>query len=341
MTAGSQPAQTRGEEAVDRRTFVIGTVASAAGAVAVPALAEDAYPNHAITIINTYPPGGANELVTRPLAAALEPVLKQPVVMETKAGASGQVGAQYVASAKPDGYTLLTHNTSISGSAEVDKLFGRKPKFTNADFIPIARIVADPCLLLVNDQQPYKSLKEFVDDAKKRPNQIIFSSAGLYSAIHIPMALFAKAAGGLQLRHLPTNGGGPALTALLGNNAQVGVISVSGALAQVKAGKLRPLASFGGKRSKALPDVPTMKELGYNIEYYLWVGILAPKGTPNDAVSVLRAGIKQVVHTDQFKATLTNIGLELDYLDGPDFAKFWAEDAKRVVGAVDLIGRVQ
>ena len=341
MTAGSQPAQTRGEEAVDRRTFVIGTVASAAGAVAVPALAEDAYPNHAITIINPYPPGGANELVTRPLAAALEPVLKQPVVMETKAGASGQVGAQYVASAKPDGYTLLTHNTSISGSAEVDKLFGRKPKFTNADFIPIARIVADPCLLLVNDQQPYKSLKEFVDDAKKRPNQIIFSSAGLYSAIHIPMALFAKAAGGLQLRHLPTNGGGPALTALLGNNAQVGVISVSGALAQVKAGKLRPLASFGGKRSKALPDVPTMKELGYNIEYYLWVGILAPKGTPKDAVSVLRAGIKQVVHTDQFKATLTNIGLELDYLDGPDFAKFWAEDAKRVVGAVDLIGRVQ
>ena len=94
-------------------------------------------------------------------------------------------------------------------------------------------------------------------------------------------------------------------------------------------------------RSKALPDVPTMKELGYNIEYYLWVGILAPKGTPDDAVSVLRAGIKQVVHTDQFKATLTNIGLELDYLDGPDFAKFWAEDAKRVVGAVDLIGRVQ
>ena len=323
---------------MDRRSFLAGTVALAATA---PVLAQEKFPSHAITIINPYPPGGANELVTRPLAAALEPVLKQPVVMETKAGASGQVGAQYVASAKPDGYTPLTHNTSISGSAEVDKLFGRKPKFTNADFIPIARIVADPCLLLVNDQQPYKSLKEFVDDAKKRPNQIIFSSAGLYSAIHIPMALFAKAAGGLQLRHLPTNGGGPALTALLGNNAQVGVISVSGALAQVKAGKLRPLASFGGKRSKALPDVPTMKELGYNIEYYLWVGILAPKGTPDDAVSVLRAGIKQVVHTDQFKATLANIGLELDYLDGPDFAKFWAADAKRVVGAVDVMGRVQ
>jgi len=323
---------------VDRRSFVLGTAALAA---ARPAFAQEKYPSRAITIINPYPPGGANELVTRPLAAAMEPVLKQPVVIETKAGASGQVGAQYVAQSKPDGYTLLTHNTSISGAAEVDKLFGRKPKFTNADFIPLARIVADPCLLLVNDQQPYKTLKELVDDAKKRPNAIIFSSAGLYSAIHIPMALFAKAAGGLQLRHLPTNGGGPALTALLGNNAQCGVISVSGALAQVKAGKLRPLASFGGKRSKALPDVPIMKELGYNIEYYLWVGIFAPKGTPKEATTTLRAAMSQVVHTDQFKTTLANIGLELDYLDEPDFAKFWATDAKRVVNAVDAIGRVQ
>ena len=323
---------------MDRRSFVLGAAAFAA---ARPARAEDAFPSRAITIINPYPPGGANELVTRPLAAGMEPILKQPVVLETKAGASGSVGAQYVASAKPDGYTLLTHNTSISGTGEVDRLFGRKPKFTNDDFIPIARIVADPCALVVNDQQPYKSLKELVDDAKKRPNQIIFSSAGLYSAIHIPMALFAKAAGGLQLRHLPTNGGGPALTALLGNNAQIGVISVSGSLAQVKAGKLRPLALFGGKRSKALPDVPTMKELGYDLEYYLWVGIFAPKNTPRGAITTLRSAIKAVVHTDNFNTQLTNLGLDLDYLDEPEFAKFWAEDAKRVIEAVDIIGRVQ
>jgi tripartite-type tricarboxylate transporter receptor subunit TctC len=323
---------------MDRRRFILGTAALAA---AGPARAEDTYPSRAITIINPYPPGGANELVTRPLAAGMEPILKQPVVLETKAGAAGSVGAQFVASAKPDGYTLLTHNTSISGTPEVDRLFGRKPKFTNDDFVPIARIVADPCALVVNDQQPYKSLKELVDDAKKRPSQIIFSSAGLYSAIHIPMALFAKAAGGLQLRHLPTNGGGPALTALLGNNAQIGVISVSGSLSQIKAGKLRPLALFGGKRSKALPDVPTMKELGYNLEYYLWVGIFAPKNTPNGAITTLRSAINAVVHTDHFNTQLTNLGLELDYLDEPEFAKFWAADAKRVIEAVDIIGRVQ
>ena len=153
---------------MDRRSFVIGSAPPPRPRAFSPGIAQDAFPTHAITIVNPYPPGGANELVDRPLAAALEPVIKKPVVIETKAGAAGAVGAQFVASAKPDGYTLLTHNTSISGFAEVDKLFGRTPKFTSANFIPIARLVADPCVFVVNDQQPYKSLKEFTDDAKKR-----------------------------------------------------------------------------------------------------------------------------------------------------------------------------
>jgi tripartite-type tricarboxylate transporter receptor subunit TctC len=306
-----------------------------------PSNAQPAYPTHAITVINPFPPGGASDVVTRPLVATLEPILKQPVVIETKAGAAGQVGAQVAAHAKPDGYTLLTHITSISGFAEVDRLFGRTPKFTNADFIPLARVVADPCLIIVNDKQPYKTLKEFVEDAKKRPNEIIFSSSGLYGALHIPTALFMKAAGDLKLRHLPTNGGGPALTALLGNNSQVLASSVSAAMSQIKAGKVRPLALFGGTRSKSLPDVPTMKELGYNIEYYLWVGLFAPKGTPDNAVTVLRDAINKGAHGDQFKGALTNLGLELAYMDQPEFAKFWAEDAARIENAVRQIGRVQ
>jgi tripartite-type tricarboxylate transporter receptor subunit TctC len=262
---------------MDRRSFVAGAAAALATR---PALAQEAYPSRAITIISPFPPGGASEVVTRPLAAAMEPLIKQPLVIETKAGAAGQVGAQVVAAAKPDGYTLLSHITSISGFAEVDRLFGRPVKFTNADFIPIARVVADPCVLVVNDKQPYKTLKELVDDVQKRPNQIIFSSSGLYGALHIPLALFAMAAGGLKMRHLPTAGGGPALTALLGNNSQVLASSISAAMAQIKAGKARPLAMFGAERAKSLPDVPTMKELGYNVEYYLWVGLFAPKGTP-------------------------------------------------------------
>src|ERR1043166_4929402 len=180
---------------MDRRSFVVGAAAVLASS---PARAQEAYPTRAITIISPFPPGGATEVVTRPLAAVMEPIIKQPMVIETKAGAAGQVGAQVAASAKPDGYTLLSHITSISGFAEVDRLFGRPVKFTNADFIPIARVVADPCVLIVNDKQPHKSLQEFVEDARKRPNQIIFSSSGLYGALHIPMALFMQTAANLQ-----------------------------------------------------------------------------------------------------------------------------------------------
>src|SRR5436305_59037 len=186
---------------MDRRSFVVGSAASAATLAARPARAQS-YPAHAVTFINPFPPGGAADVVGRPLAAALEPILKQPCVIETKAGAAGAVGAQFAANARPDGYTLLLHITSISGFAEVDRLFGRTPKFTRADFIPLARFVADPCVFLVNDQQPYRTLAEFVEDARRRPDQIIFTSSGLYGALHIPMALFMHAAGGLKLRHL-------------------------------------------------------------------------------------------------------------------------------------------
>jgi tripartite-type tricarboxylate transporter receptor subunit TctC len=322
---------------MDRRRFLIGTAASALAAA--PAFAQEAFPSHAITIINAFPPGGANDIVTRPLAAAMEPILKQPVVVETKAGAAGQVGAQFVAAAKPDGYTLLSHNTGISGYAEVDKLFGRPPKITRADFIPLARVVAEPILLLVNDQQPYKTLSEFLAAAKAHPDTLVFSSGGLYGASHLPLAYLEKATGPLRLRHLPTNGGGPAIIAILGNNAQVTTQSVSATLPHIKAGKLRPLAVFSATRSKSLPDVPTLKELGFDVEYYLWVGIFAPRGTPPEIVTTLRAAIGKAVQSDQFKTALANAGQELAYLDGPEFQKFWDIDGRRTDEAVMSIGR--
>ena len=323
---------------MDRRSFVIGTAALAA---AGPTHAQETFPSRAITIVNAFPPGGANDIATRPFASALEPVIKQPVVVETKAGAGGQVGAQVAANAKPDGYTLLSHNNGISGYEEVDKLFGRQPKTTRADFIPLARLIADPVLVLVNDQQPYKTLKDFIDDAKKRPEAIVYSSGGLYGATHLPVALFEKVTGIPKLRHLPTNGGGPAITALLGNNAQMSTQSVSASLPHIKAGKLRPLASFGGKRSASVPDVPTVKELGFNMEYYLWVGIFAPKGTPVNTVATLSGAIDKAGTSDAYKTAMSNAGLQADYLNAAGFAKFWAEDAKRSDEAVGLIGRVQ
>src|SRR5437588_5277228 len=324
---------------MDRRTFNVGTAASAA-LLPYAARAQEAFPARPITILNAFPPGGINDVITRPAANALEGIFKQPVVVETKAGAAGSVGAQVAATAKPDGYTLLSHNNGISGYAEVDKLFGRTPKTTRADFIPLARLCADPVLVLVNDQQPYKTLAEFVAEAKKSPEKIVYSSGGFYGASHLPVALLEKAAGIKGMRHLPTAGGGPAITATLGNNAQLTTQTVQATLSHVKAGKLRALATFGAQRSKALPDVPTMKELGYDVTYYLWVGLFAPKGTPAPLVSTLTTAIDKAAASPQFIEPLTNVGLEPRYLAPAAFAQFWDEDIRRAEETIRRIGKV-
>jgi tripartite-type tricarboxylate transporter receptor subunit TctC len=199
--------------------------------------------------------------------------------------------------------------------------------------------MADPVLLLVNEQQPYRTLKDFIEDAKKRPEAIVYSSGGLYGATHLPVAIFETATSIPKLRHLPTNGGGPAITAVLGNNAQATVQAVSATLQHIKSGKLRALASFGATRVKALPDVPTLKELGYDVEYYLWVGLFAPKGTPANAVRKLSVAIDAAANSDIFKSAVANMGQEFAYLNAADFAKFWEADAKRADAAVKSIGR--
>jgi len=323
---------------MDRRQFVIGSAASALTPVA--AFAQDAFPARPITILNAFPPGGFNDLVTRPAASALEAIFRQPVVVETKAGAAGGVGAQVAANARPDGYTLLSHNNGISSYAEVDKLFGRAPKTTRADFIPLGRLCADPVLVLVNEQQPYKTLAEFVDAAKKNPEKIVYSSGGFYGASHLPVALLEHAAGLKGMRHLPTSGGGPAITAVLGNNAQLTTQTVQATLSHVKAGELRALATFGAERSKVLPDVPTMRELGYDVTYYLWVGLFAPKGTPAPIVATLTAAIDKAAASPQFNGPLSNIGLEPSYLPAAEFAKFWDEDVRRAEDTIRQIGKV-
>jgi tripartite-type tricarboxylate transporter receptor subunit TctC len=148
-------------------------------------------------------------------------------------------------------------------------------------------------------------------------------------------------AAGIQMRHLPTNGGGPALTALLGNNSQVLVTSIAAASPHLKAGKVRSLAGFGEKRAASQPDVPTLKELGYDVGFSLWVGMFAPQGTPKGPVDAMREAVRKAAASEQFKTAIHNIGDEVAYLDQPDFAKFWDADAKRVESAVHAIGKVQ
>ena len=300
--------------------------------------AQEPYPTRPISIVVPFPPGGIADLTARPLAAAFERLLKQPVVVANKAGAAGAVGAQFAAVAKPDGYTLLVALVSISSTPEVDKLFGRPATYTRDQFVGIARLNADPPILVVNG--PWKSLRELVDDAKKRPGEITFASSGLYGASHLPLEMFLQAAG-LKMRHLPTTGGGPAITAVLGGHAQVFASPPALAAPHIAAGKMRPLAAWGAARLAAFPDVPTLREQGFDIEYYLWTGLFAPRAIPAGVLQALRDVTRRAVQDDEFKAAMDKAKTPIAYQDADEFKAFWDVDARRIASVIQFIGKTE
>jgi tripartite-type tricarboxylate transporter receptor subunit TctC len=316
---------------------LVGALLALAG---VPVFAQDAYPSRPITLIVPFPPGGVADITGRPTAIALEKVLKQPVVLANRPGAGGAVGNSLVANAKPDGYTLLMALSSISVIPEADKLFDRKPAYTLDQLIPLALISADPTILVVHPSLPVKSLKELVTLAKVKSGQMSYSTSGIYGALHMPMEMFLHAAT-LKMRAVHTNGGGPAITILLGGHVEMtagGPAAISG---HVKAGRLRTIVSWGAKRLAAFPDVPTFKELGYDIEYYIWAGMFAPKGMPEPVMKTLRDAVRKAVDDPDFKATMAKIDSPIQYLDAPEFGKYWAADARRLAEAVKAVGRVE
>ncbi len=213
--------------------------------------------------------------------------LNVPVVIENKAGAGGGIGMGYVAKAKPDGYTLLLALSSISILPEADKVIGRAPLYQLNQFVPIARFTADPTVLVVRAESPWKTLREFVDDARKRPGAISYGSSGNYGTMHMPMEMFAASAG-VKLLHVPYTGAGPAVVALLGGNVDAISSGPSTVIQHVKAGKLRVLASWGDKRLAALPEVPTLTESGFGVVFFQWTALFAPAGTPEPAQARLR-----------------------------------------------------
>ena len=307
---------------------------------AVPAFAQDAYPSRPITMIVPFPPGGVADITGRPTAAAMEKLLKQPVVVANRPGAGGAVGNAAVANAKPDGYTILMALSSITVIPAADALFARKPAYSLDQFMPVALISADPTLLVVHPSLPVKSLKELVALARSKPGQMSFSSSGIYGALHMPMEMFLHAAK-LKMRHLPTNGGGPAITALLGGHVELTAGGPAAISSHVKAGKLRPIVSWGAKRHGAYPDVPTFKELGYDIEYYIWAGMFAPRGTPEPVMKVLRDAARKTVEDPDFKKIMANVNSPIQYMDAPEFAKYWEADGKRLAALVKVVGKVE
>jgi tripartite-type tricarboxylate transporter receptor subunit TctC len=318
------------------RLFAAAVLALAAFAAA----AQDAYPSKPVTIVVPYPPGGQADLAARPLAHSLQQILKQPFIVMNRPGAAGAVGNRAVAGATPDGHTILVTLVSISTIPEVEKMFGRAQSYTMDQFAPLALLVADPPVLVAGAQQPWKSLKELVADAKKRPDDIVYSHSGLYGPSHLPMEMFLHAAG-IKMRGLPAVGGGPTMQLVLGGSAAMWSSPPAMAVPQVAAGKMRPLASFGAKRHPAFPDTPTLKELGYDIEFYVWAGAFAPAGTPAPILATLRDAIRKAVASPEFSGAMEKMKTPSAYLDAPEFQKFLDRDAAMLRKAVQQIGKVE
>ncbi|MBM3357415.1 MAG: tripartite tricarboxylate transporter substrate binding protein [Betaproteobacteria bacterium] len=323
---------------------MVKSIAAAAFAV-LAALAANAataqeYPARAVTIIVPFPPGGIADITSRTLAPGFERALKQNVVIQNRPGAAGATGAHAAANAAADGYTLLCHLVSISTLPEVDKLFGRPPVFTRDQFLGIARINADPPMLVAHPSVPAKNLKEFVALAKKRAGDMIFSSSGPYGASHVPYAMFLQAIGA-QMRHLPTTGGAPAMTAVLGGHAVSWASPPAIAAPHLKAGKIRAYAIWGGSRLADFPDIPSFKEQGIDVEFYLWAGLFAQRNVPSGVFKTLRDAVRQAVQDPDVKKGFEKVRTPIAYQDADEFKAWWDKDAERLAAVVKRIGKVE
>jgi len=310
-----------------------------AATAAFSAQAQETFPNRAISMVVPFPPGGVADVTGRPTAIALEKVFKQPVTVSNRPGAGGAVGNAAVASARPDGYTVLMALSSVSVIPEADKLFNRKPAYTLDQLAPIALISADPVILVVHPSLPVKTVKDIIALSRKQSGELSYSSSGVYGALHMPMEMFLHAAQ-LKMRHVPTTGGGPAITQLLGGHVTMTAGGPAAITSHVKAGKLRTIVSWGAERHPNYKDVPTFKEQGYDIEYYIWAGMFVPVATPEPVVKVLRDGVRKAVSDAEFKDQMAKVNSPVKYLDAPEFAKYWDADAKRLAAVVKVVGKV-
>jgi tripartite-type tricarboxylate transporter receptor subunit TctC len=317
-------------------------LAAVAIVLAVPALhAQDAYPTKPVTMIAPFPPGGVADIVGRPLAASMEKALKQPVLVVNRSGAGGAVGTTAAAKAAPDGYTILMSLSSISIFPVSDPMNGKPAPYQLSDFAPIALVTSDPTVLVVAADSPFKTVQEFVASAKAYPNQMNYSSSGVYGTLHVAMEMFASAAG-IKMFHVPYQGGGPAVAALLGGQVHALASGPAAAVGQIKGGKMRALAGWGDKRLPMMPELPTFKELGYkDVEFYIWSGVFAPAATPAPVQAKLREAVRAAVADPQFRGAMEKVQTPISYLDAPEFRKFLAVDAARLKVAVEKIGKLQ
>jgi tripartite-type tricarboxylate transporter receptor subunit TctC len=289
-----------------------------------------AYPTKPITLVVPFPPGGGTDTVGRPLASVGHQHLGQPVVVINKGGGGGGVGAQFVANAKPDGYTVLHAINMMSELPQVDQLLGRTPAFRKEQFVPIGQIAVTPFAVMVVADHRWKTFADFVNEAKQKPEEFQYASAGVYSTTHFMWEMILRATN-LKVRHMPTTGGGPIMLAVLGKHVDISHCVMPAVCSpQLEARKIRLLAITSDKRLPAYPDVPTLKELGYDVTHAIWHTWMVPAATPPDVVAKLRQGLKAMVEDEAFKSLMAKLGERIQYMSGEDFEKWWAEDYQKV-----------
>jgi len=315
-------------------------LAAAAMAPALPAAAGDAWPSRPITMIVPFPPGGVADTVGRPVAEAMSRILGQGVVVENRAGAGGGIGMGVAAKAAPDGYTVLMALSSISIIPEADRILGRSPMYRLDQFEPIARFTADPTVLVVAADSPWQTAQQFIEALSKPGNEISYGSSGNYGTMHVPMEML-RAQAGLNMVHVPYSGAGPAVVALLAGQVQALSTGPASVLQHIRAGKLRALAHWGQGRLDALPDVPSLSELGYPVQFAQWSGLFVPAGTPPAVVERLRQASREAAQDPRVRQAIEGAGSPILYQDTPEFRKYWDEDAAQVTEAVRRIGKVE
>jgi tripartite-type tricarboxylate transporter receptor subunit TctC len=286
---------------------------------AIPIHAAD-FPTKEVQIIIPWAAGGATDLIFRALAATTGRYLGKAVVVVNRPGGAGAVGYTEAAQAKPDGYmlasaitplTILPHQVTTA--------------FTYKSFDPVINVVSDPGMFLVRSDAPWKSLKEFLDYAKKNPGMITVGNSGAGGGVHLIALAFEKAAG-VKFNHIPFAGGGPSVTALLGGHINAVTVSPPEGIEHVKAGKLKIIALFAEKRFELFPDVPTVKEQGIDFVMGQWRGLAAPKGTPPDVIKKLHDAFKSGMDDPVFIKNAKDMVVNLSHLGPEAFGKLMARD---------------
>ena len=302
------------------------------------ARAQGAWPSRTITIVVPFPPGGTADIAARPLAAYLAEKLGRNVVVENKGGAGGGIGHAYVAKAEPDGYTLMTALPSLAVIPEANRLQGKPPTYEMDQFVPLARMFADPVLLTVKKSSPWRTLDDFIAAVRADPGQIPYGTSGYLGTVHLAMEMFLKAAD-LKMVHVPYQGGGPAFAAFLADQIPVIPTLESIGKGQFDAGNLRVLAQWGTERLPNFAGAPTFTEAGYpDVVYILWTGVFAPRKTPEPVTRILRDTIRTFMQDKAVVERLMAAGSLVSYMDGPEFERFLEGDTDRLVKIVRKIG---